>query len=81
MIPFKVGMIATSVVAATLLLTWSHLASYNHGRQVERTETLTRSVEILRERNDTDAKVSAFDNIELCHSLGGVWMQDDNTCQ
>lgn len=68
-----------SALAVAILLSWSHFTAYRAGRNVERTAMLTRSVEILRERNATDDAISALDDSALCSALGGVFT--DGTCQ
>lgn len=40
------------------------------GRQGAAVEALERSVEVLRERNQTDDEVSASDAVDLCGSMG-----------
>jgi len=71
------GAVAGALLAAGPL----YLIGKHDGRQAERAEILTRSVEILRERNATDDEVSSFDDMALCRALGGVWMLADGTCQ
>lgn len=77
----RLYLILGSVLAVAALLSWSHFTAYRAGRNVERAAILTRSVEILRERNATDDEVSAFDDMALCNALGGVWVHSDGSCQ
>lgn len=75
----RTGAAMIAIVIALGLLTFSHRFAYQAGRQVERTELLTRSVEILRERNATDDEIRNMDDAALCRALGGVFA--DGSCQ
>ena len=66
------------IVAVAGFLTWSHLHAYRAGKQAERVVTLNRSVEILRERAQTDDEIRNMDDAALCAALGGVLA--DGTC-
>lgn len=77
----KQGAILIGVVALVGILTFSHVKAYQAGRSVERQAILSRSVEILRERNATDDEVGSYDDAQLCRALGGSWVQDDRSCQ
>jgi hypothetical protein len=68
-------------LAAVAILTATHWKAYQAGAASERAAILSRSVEVLRERNATDDEVSSFDDMALCRALGGVWMLSDGTCQ
>lgn len=68
----RTGAAVVGIVAALALLTWSHTHAYRAGKAAERTEILTRSVEILRERNATDDEIKGMDDRQLCLSLGGL---------
>lgn len=67
--------------ALALVLVWSHTSAYQRGKTDERAATLSRSVEILRERSRTDEEIRALDTAGLCRALGGQWLPDDGTCQ
>lgn len=77
----RAGAAMVAIIAAMLLLTFSHRFAYQSGRQVEREALLTRSVEILRERNATDDEIRNMGDPELCRALGGQWVSDDGSCQ
>jgi len=68
----RAGAAMVAIIAAMLLLTFSHRFAYQAGRQVEREALLTRSVEILRERNRVDEQVKDMDAAALCAALGGL---------
>lgn len=68
----RAGAALIGIVVALGLLTFSHRFAYQAGRQVEREALLTRSVEILRERNRVDEKVKDMDAAALCAALGGM---------
>ena len=69
------GAVAGALLAAGPL----YLIGKHDGRLAERAEILTRSVEILRERNATDDEVKGMDDAALCAALGGVFA--DGACQ
>lgn len=75
----RAGAATVCIVVALGLLTYSHRFAYQAGRQVEREALLTRSVEVLRERNATDDEIRNMDDAALCAALGGVFT--DGSCQ
>ena len=75
----RAGAAMIAIVVALGLLTFSHRFAYQAGRQVEREALLARSVEILRERTQTDDEIREMDDAALCAALGGVFT--DSTCQ
>lgn len=68
----RTGAAVIGIVAVLGLLTFSHRFAYQSGRQVEREAMLSRSIEILRERNATDDEIKGMDDRELCLALGGM---------
>lgn len=70
---------ALAVAASLMGLSWLH--GYQQGAASERTAILTRSVEVLRERNRVDEQARNMDSPELCRALGGKWVLEDNDCQ
>ncbi len=68
---------ALAVAASLMGLSWLH--GYQRGAASERTAILTRSIDVLRERNATDEKVRNMSPADLCRSLGGVF--EDGSCQ
>lgn len=75
----RAGAAMVCIVVALGLLTYSHGFAYQAGRQVEREALLTRSVEVLRERNATDDEIRNMDDAALCAALGGVFT--NGSCQ
>lgn len=67
---------AAAVVA---LLTFTHIEAYRLGAASERSATLNRSVEALRERNATDDQIRNLDDADLCRALGGR-VSDGGSC-
>lgn len=65
------------IVAGLVIAAW--FDGHSYGRAAERQAILTRSVEVLRERNATDEKVRDMDARQLCAALGGVF--EDGSCQ
>jgi uncharacterized membrane protein len=72
-------MVIGGVVTAIALLSLSHWQAYRAGAAAERTTTLNRSVEVLRERNATDDQIRNMDDAGLCRALGGR-VSDDGAC-
>lgn len=70
---------ALAVAASLMGLSWLH--GYQRGAASERQAILTRSVEVLRERNRVDEQARNMDSPELCRALGGKWVLEDNDCQ
>lgn len=68
----RTGAIVTGVVVAAGVLTYSHAKAYQAGRTAERTATLSRSVEALRERTQVDDQIRTMDDRSLCGALGGL---------
>lgn len=80
MIRFRLWASLAGVVAALGLLTFSHVKAYQAGAASERQAALTRSVEVLRERNATDDQIRNMDDAGLYVALGGR-MSGDGSCQ
>lgn len=74
------GALLAGVVALTGLLTFTHLEAYHAGAASERQAILTRSVEVLRERNATDDQIRNMDDAGLCRALGGR-VSDAGACE
>ncbi|PSJ58839.1 hypothetical protein C7I85_17875 [Mesorhizobium soli] len=61
-------------------LTFSHWQAYRAGAVSERSATLTRSIDLIRERSKTNAEIKRLDAAGLCRKLDGRWVQPD-TCE
>lgn len=59
-----------AVVVAVGVVSGAFFYGKSVGRQGAVVEALQRSVEVLRERNQTDDEVSASDAADLCGSMG-----------
>ena len=66
-------------VIVIALLAFSHWQAYRAGAVAERSATLNRSVEALRERNTTDDQIRSMDDAGLCRALDGR-VSDDGSC-
>jgi len=73
------GRAVSGVALGAALLSGVYLYGHSRGAASERHAILTRSDEILRERNATDDQVRNMSDADLCRSLGGVFA--DGTCQ
>lgn len=74
----KIG--AGAALGASLAWMPAFYLGKHEGRQAERQATLTRSVEVLRERNATDDQIRNMDDAGLCRALGGR-VSDDGACE
>lgn len=77
----RLYVIAASGLAFAVLLGLSHTIAYRHGRAAERVAALERSMDLVRERGETNAEISAMDDAALCAELGGRWLPDDASCR
>ncbi len=73
------GILATLALSFFVLQPFERASGINEGRAIERTASLGKSVEILRERNVTDEEVRNMDDATLCAALGGL-LQPDGKC-
>lgn len=51
------------------------------GRAAERAAALQHSIDLIRDRSDTNEKINDLDDADLCRALGGRWLLPDNVCQ
>ena len=65
-----IGKALGAAVVAVGVISGVYLYGKSVGRQGAAVEALERSVEVLRERNQTDVEVSASDAADLCGSMG-----------
>ena len=63
---------AGAVIGAAVVFTPAYLIGKSDGRASERAAILTRSVEVLRERNAVDGQIRNMDGAALCRALGGL---------
>ncbi|TPL06704.1 hypothetical protein [Mesorhizobium sp. B2-4-11] len=75
------GAAAGAVVAGVLFYTIGHWRGVDEGRALERTAALQRSMDLIKERNDTNATVNDLDDPGLCAALGGKWVPDTKLCE
>ena len=79
-IPSRLWIYLAAMAVATLIVGGIYAYGYQRGAASERLAVLTRSVDVLRQRNQTDAEIRNMDRAELCAALGGR-MSDDGTCE
>lgn len=80
-IKLVIGAAAGALVAGSLFYTIGHWRGVDEGKSLERTAALQRSMDLIKERNDTNAKVDMLDDPSLCSALGGEWVPDTKLCQ
>ena len=56
-------------------------AQFAAGREAERAAALQKSMELIRERSETNDQINRMDDAALCRELGGRWVQPDNVCE
>ena len=76
--PIGRALLGLLFVVGLLMAAW--LDGYRAGAASERQAILTRSVEVLRERNATDDQIRNMDDAGLCRALGGR-VSDAGTCE
>lgn len=74
------GRVLGALAVAFMLLSIAWIHGHQRGAVSERQAILTRSIEVLRERNATDEKVRNMDAAGLCAALGGSILPD-GSCQ
>ena len=63
---------AGAIIGASVAFIPAYLIGKSDGRASERATNLTRSVEVLRERNTVDGQIKGMDSSQLCAALGGL---------
>jgi hypothetical protein len=73
------GLIAAFTIFQLVNTLWLLPQAREEGRELERTATLQKSIELLKQRGATNAEIRTLDSRALCLRLGGEWVQ--NSCQ
>lgn len=79
-LPSPLGRLAMSALAGAALLAGVYAYAHHAGRMAERQAILQRSVDVLRERNQTDDQIHSMGDAGLCVALGGR-MSGDGHCE
>ncbi|MFC5385210.1 hypothetical protein ACFPLB_04420 [Aquamicrobium segne] len=66
------GRVLGSIAVALMLLGLAWVHGYRAGAASERTAVLSRSIDVLRERNKVDDQIKGMDDARLCRALGGM---------
>lgn len=66
------GAAAVGIVAASIFLTWSHLATYRAGKDAERLARLQSDIEAYQKREGIENEVDGMDRVRICAELGGL---------
>ncbi len=69
------------VAGAGLFYLIGHWQGEDAGREAARTEALQRSMELIRERSETNEAINALDDAGLCAALDGHWLRDEQRCE
>jgi len=73
------GLIVAFTIFQLVNTLWLLPAARNEGRELERAATLKKSIELLKQRDETNVEIRNLDSRALCVRLGGEWVQ--NSCQ
>lgn len=76
-----VGRALAGIVVVAGLISAAWFDGHSYGRAAERQKSLSRSIDLIRERSKTNAEISRLDDAALCRELGGSWVQPDNICE
>ncbi|WP_295808865.1 hypothetical protein [uncultured Nitratireductor sp.] len=68
----KLGQVLGAVALVLALVVGIYVFGHHRGAVSERQAILSRSVEVLRERNETDEEIRDMDAVALCRALGGL---------
>lgn len=79
-IKFGVPVVVGALVGGAIFYQVGHWRGDSAGRAAERSAALERSIELIKERNSTDAEISKMDDRQLCAALGGR-MSDEGLCE
>ena len=77
----KIYVIVGAALALVLALSASHRWVYDSGRKAERADALSRSIELIRQRSQTNVQINSLDDAGLCAALGGRWVPDQGLCE
>lgn len=58
-----------------------HWRGDSAGRSAERAEALQHSMDLIRDRSETNEKINDLDDAGLCAALGGRWVRDTASCE
>lgn len=73
------GLVAAFAIFSLINIMFLLPYAREEGRELERTATLQKSIELLKQRGATNAEIRTLDSRALCVRLGGQWVQ--NSCQ
>lgn len=73
------GLVAAFAIFSLINIMFILPATREEGRELERAATLKKSIELLKQRDVTNAEIRNLDSRALCVRLGGEWVQ--NSCQ
>ena len=72
MISFRLWVSLAGAGVILVLVSASHIYAYRAGSEAGRRDALSKSVELLRERNSINEKVRGMSPADLCAALGGL---------
>lgn len=66
--------------AAFVIISGLIFKIYSMGVQSERTASLTKGVELVKERDKLNTQVRNATAADICRRLGGTYSNEDNSC-
>ncbi|WP_072378970.1 hypothetical protein [Rhizobium tibeticum] len=70
---------AQGFVSAPVIADKPVVPSAEEGRVAERSAALQRSMELIKQRGETNEAMGRVTDGNLCHKLGGKWLRDTGT--
>lgn len=80
-LPWVAGAALGAAVAAVPVYLVGNWKGVSQGRALERAAALQKSMDLIRDRSETNEEISRMDDAALCAELGGRWVQSDNLCE
>jgi hypothetical protein len=73
--------LAAFLAGAGIFYTFGHWNGEDFGREAERAAALQKSMDLIRERSETNAEIGDLDDAGLCAALDGHWVPDTQRCE
>lgn len=71
------GALAVFLIMQAVNALWIIPAARDAGREMERTAAIKKAVELIQQRDRTNAEIRNLDPAGLCAALGGRWLHEN----
>lgn len=71
------GALAVFLIMQAVNALWIIPAARDAGREMERTAAIKKAVELIQQRDRTNAEIRNLDPAGLCAALGGRWVHEN----